>query len=138
MGTDDRPVYGAELMGTSHTTIRRVGGPELDRWAADTRGSGFDGVNEGPHLATYCNWHRLGHPELCDECLFTLGIYPIDPMSEHSLSYMGVQTNKENVEELMLATISDILGTTWWSILCLVAGIAVGVWIKPWIMGKLK
>ena len=34
----------------------------------------------------------------------------------------------------MLGTLSEMLGTTWWSILCGCAGFAVGVWsCRTWL-----
>ena len=52
---------------------------------------------------------------------------------------MGLQIDNKSMEEMiMLATISDLLGTTWWTILCFTAGVVVGIWIKPWIMNKIR
>ena len=38
---------------------------------------------------------------------------------------------------MVLAAMSDILGTTWWSILCLVAGFGAGLMLKNKIMNLL-
>ena len=48
------------------------------------------------------------------------------------LERMDILASMES-EEMM----SDLLGTMWWSVLCVIAGMVLGTYLRPWIMEKL-
>ena len=101
----------------------KLGGGNFDNW----RDTG-DGSYEGAHLAANCNWNRLGHPELCDSCLLSIGITADWNISGDYLGYLGIQVDNENME---IEEMSELLGTAWWSILCVIVGVGLGVYIFP-------
>ena len=132
-------------MDTTHNTnqrhaIERVGGSKLDGGTFDNRRSDWDGAwiksswDESDH-----DWCALGYPELCDSCLCSFSLATDWDHPQYHLSHMGLLNNTTSMEnEIMIGNISDLLGTTWWTVLCLAAGIAAGMYFKTWIMSRLK
>ena len=48
---------------------------------------------------------------------------------------MGLPNNDKSMEdEEMMA---DFLGTTWWSVICVMVGIGVGIYVYPWLKNRL-
>jgi hypothetical protein len=108
---------------------------KLGGWAIDPWRDYFDGDNTGSHMATDCYWYSVGHPELCDSCLYEIGITPDWDNAHVGVLSMGVQDNIKNMEEEIM--ISDLLGTTWWSVICIMTGAVLGIYLRPWLMSKL-
>ena len=140
MGTDGRSIYGYRIVGIQPTTNRWqprccIGGIELDRWSIDSRGNGEHGTDPIAHgIGSDCGWMLLDHPELCDQCIQSLCDFTSWHCSNDSVSYMGLQNNYESMETKMM---DQLLGTAWWSIMCIVSGFAMGIYLRPWIMNKL-
>jgi len=140
MGTDGRSIYGYRIVGIQPTTNRWqprccIGGIELDRWSIDSRGNGEYGIDPVAH-GDSCDlwWLLLDTTEPCDSCVRSLCDFTSWHCDHHSVSYMGIQNNCQSMENEMM---EDLLGTAWWSILCVVCGFAMGIYLRPWIMNKL-
>ena len=95
-----------------------------------------DGADEWAHGPTWCIWRdRLNHPELCDQCMASLGDDPSWDSFNDSLCYMGTSNHYKSMEgEIVL---SEILGTAWWSVICVVIGIACGIYLYPWLKNRM-
>ena len=134
-----QPIYGCWRLGTNATTNRAmlnsIGRTKLGGWAIDTERDCLNGNNAGAHLATDCYWYSIGYPELCYSCLYKIGITPDWDNANAGMLSMGVQNNIKNIEEEIM--MSDLLGTMWWSVLCVIAGMVLGTYLRPWIMEKL-
>ena len=52
---------------------------------------------------------------------------------------MGIQNNSKSVENeiMMMGTMSEMMGTAWWSVICVMCGFGAGLWLKSWSMNKL-
>ena len=95
-----------------------------------------NGADEWTHgLEGDCGWSRLNHPELCDQCMASLGDDPSWDILNDSLCIVGVQNHYESMEgEIVL---SDLLGTAWVSVICVVIGIACGIYLYPWLKNRM-
>jgi len=110
------------------------GGPFYNRrsdWDAARIKSSWDESNH--------NWCHLGYRELCDSCLRAYGLdSDWDRLDDH-ICYLGVENNNNSMGEThMIGTISSLLGTTWWTVVCFAAGFAAGLVLKSWIMNRLR
>jgi hypothetical protein len=49
---------------------------------------------------------------------------------------VGISDNSKSMEneEVMMA---DLLGITWWSVVCVTVGIAFGIFIYPWLKQRM-
>lgn len=110
-----------------------IGGIELDGEHSDIGRDSCDGNNEGSHMATNCYWYNAGHPELCDWCLLSIGITSDWHIPSGNSDYIRVQDNKESME---IQDMSELLGTAWWTLLCLVVGCGAGIYIYPWLKNR--
>jgi len=140
MGTDGRSNTGARIVDIQPTTNRRqpwgcFGCTELDSRSIDTWWDGEHGLDPVAHgIGSDCGWMLLDHPELCDQCIRSLCDFTGRHCDHDSVSHMGIPNNCQSMETEMM---EQFLGTTWWSILCVMSGIAMGIYLRPWIMDKL-
>ena len=117
------------------------GGLKLDRRTVNTGRDSRHDVKQGSYWHPGdCSWSDLGHPELCDRCLLSSGLITDWNRLDDHISSMGIPYDYYSMEntEVIGVTMSDFLGTIWWSILCVAAGIAAGMWLKTWIMNKIR
>lgn len=128
-------------MGIQPATITRIifsiGGPKLDSWSSDYWRDDSDGADEWTHgFEGDCGWSSLGHPELCDQCIPSFSDDPSWDILNSSLCYMGLPNNNKSVEdeEVMMA---DLLGTAWWSVICVMIGMGLGIYLYPWLKNRL-
>lgn len=110
-----------------------TGRTELDGGVGNLGRDSSASINEWTHLETDCYWHSVGHSELCNGCLLSVGITPDWHNTEYSISYMGLQNDNEIME---VEQVSDLLGTFWWSIVCVAAGFAAGIYLFPWLKNR--
>ena len=140
MGTDDQPAIGLRIVDIEPTNTKdskhSVGGLELDGWAVDNWWDDFYGVDQRDcGMASCIGWDMSGYPLLCDSCIRSVGLNPGWDSNINNVSGLGVLNNCKSMEtETMMA---DLLGTAWWSILCVSVGFGFGLWSKSWIMQKL-
>ena len=129
-------------MDTTHNTnqrhaIERVGGPKLHGGTFDNRRSDWDGAwIKSSWDASDHDWCHLGYPQLCDSCLRAYGLDTDWDSPQYHLSHLGLQNNNNSMENEVM--ISDLLGTTWWSLLVFAAGMAAGMYFKTWILSAIK
>lgn len=140
MGTDDQPDSGLRNVDIQPTNTRdpehTTGSIELDSRAVDNWWDDFYGVDQRDCGMESCSgWDMSGYPLLCDRCLRCFGLDPGWNSNINYVSGLGVLNNCKSMEtETMMA---DLLGTAWWSVLCVAVGFGFGLWSKSWIMQKL-
>jgi len=137
----DQPVYGFERMDIQPATITRIivstGGLKLDSWRSDIGRDDSDGADGWAHgFEGDCGWSTLGHPELCDQCISALGDDSCWDIFNDDICFLGISNNNKSMEneEVMMA---DLLGTAWWSVICVMIGIGFGIYIYPWLKNRL-
>ena len=137
MGTNDRSIWGriVDNQPTNQPAKRCTGGLELDGRLIDIGWHDWDGPDKGTHWPDGdCGWLLLDHPELCDQCVRSLGVVTSGHSVDSFVCTLGVSNNCQSMETTMM---DQLLGTTWWSLLCVLSGIGLGVYLRPWIMSKL-
>ena len=139
-GKDGRPIYGYRIVDIQPTTNRWqpwccTGSIELDSWSIDSWGDGEHGIDPVAH-GDSCDlwWLLLDTTEPCDSCVRSLCDFTSVHSDHDSVCCMGIQNNCQSMENKVM---EQFLGTTWWSILCVISGVAMGIYLRPWIMDKL-
>ena len=129
-------------MGTQSTHYRRqpkrrAGDTKLDGGDMHTRWDGQRSADSIAHgIGSDCRWMLLDHPELCDSCMGEICHFASEYCTYDSFYSMGIPNNCESMEKTIM--MDQFLGTGLWSLLCVMCGAALGVYVRPWIMNKLK
>jgi hypothetical protein len=111
-----------------------IGGIELDGWYGDYRRDYCNGADGWTHgYEGDCSWYLSGYIELCDCCLLTLDNDPSRDNDYDSISSMVLLNDIKSMENTEM---SELLGTAWWTLLCLIVGCGAGIYIYPWLKNR--
>jgi hypothetical protein len=111
-----------------------VGRTELDGWHGDYWRDSCNDANGWTHGPQGdCSWYLSGNYQLCDCCLLALDNDSSRDNDYDSISSMVLLDNFKSMET---AKMSELLGTTWWTLLVLVVGFGLGIYAYPWLKNR--